>query len=185
MNQMVYQLIYGKPLSSIVAVIIASVFVWGIAGALARKNRNVQRWWKTVNVCLMAMFAVFLVYFTVVSRQANGSELQLIPFHSFIEARIQPELYRTMLMNVFLFVPMGLTLPFALPEKTDHKALVSVLCAMLTSTMVEFLQYVFHLGRAETDDVLCNTLGAAVGTLSFALSLKIRHGGGGTMRVKS
>ena len=72
-------------------------------------------------------------------------------------------------MNVFLFVPMGLALPFALPEKMPHKVLVSVLCAVILSTMVEILQYVFHLGRAETDDVICNTLGAAIGTFAFML----------------
>lgn len=72
-------------------------------------------------------------------------------------------------MNVFLFVPMGLTLLFALPEKMNHKVLLSVLCAMVLSMIVEILQYVFQLGRAETDDVICNTLGAAIGTLAFSL----------------
>lgn len=169
MNQIVYQLIYGKPLTGIVMAIIACIFVWGFAAAIARKKSKVRKWWKIVNFCLMAMFVVFIIYFTVLSRHAYTTEIQLIPFHSFIEAQIQPELYRTMLMNVFLFVPMGLTSPFAFPEKIPHKVLVSVLCAMILSTIVEILQYVFHLGRAETDDVICNTLGAAIGTFAFML----------------
>lgn len=173
MKQIVYQLIYGRPLSSIIMAIIAGVLVWGIAAAFAWKKSKVRRWWKMVNFYLMAMFVVFIIYFTVLSRQTNVSELQMIPFYSFIEAHNQPELYRAMLMNVFLFVPMGLTLPFALPEKMYHKVLASVLCAMILSTIVEIMQYVFQLGRAETDDVICNTLGAAIGTLAFIFSRTI------------
>jgi len=84
MNQMVYQLIYGKPLNSIITAVIAGIFLWGIAAAFARKKSKVQRWWKRVNFCLTAMFVVFIIYFTVLSRQTNVSELQLIPFHSFV-----------------------------------------------------------------------------------------------------
>lgn len=168
MNQIVYQLIYGKPLSSIVTAIIACVFVWGFIAVVARK-RNKRTRWKMVNFCLVVMFVVFIIYFTVLSRQANSLDIQLIPFHSFIEAQMQPELYRTMLMNVFLFVPLGLTLPFALIDGMRNKVLLSVFCAMVLSTTVEIMQYVFHLGRVETDDIICNTLGTAIGTLAFIL----------------
>ena len=168
MNQIVYQLIYGKSLSSIVTAIIACVFVWGFAAVVARK-KNKRTWWKMVNFCLTALFVVFIIYFTVLSRQANSIDIQLIPFHSFIEAQTQPELYRTMLMNVFLFVPLGLTLPFALFDEMRNKILLSVFCAVVLSTTVEIMQYVFHLGRTETDDIICNTLGAAIGALAFIL----------------
>ena len=38
-------------------------------------------------------------------------------FAALTAARVQPELYREMLMNVFLFFPLGLTLSNALPRK--------------------------------------------------------------------
>ena len=45
----------------------------------------------------------------------------LMPFVGLIEAQTQPEMYRSMLMNVFLFVPFGLSMPHILPEKTPSK----------------------------------------------------------------
>lgn len=170
MNHIIYRLIYGKSFSSIIIAILAGILVWGTAGLFARKTVHARRLWRTVNLCLAVAYGLFILYFTVLSRQKNVSALQLIPFHSFIEARIQPEMYRTMLMNVFLFVPVGLTLPFALPERTRRKVLISVLGAFLLSAAVEVLQFVFHLGRAETDDVICNTLGAAFGTLAYSFN---------------
>ena len=49
---------------------------------------------------------------------------------------------------------------------------ITIVFAFLLSFTVEFLQYYYHLGRAETDDVICNTLGAAIGTLSYTLERK-------------
>ena len=93
----------------------------------------------------------------------------MIPFISFINAKTQPEFYRTMFMNVLLFLPLGLSLPFALSEKMKHKVLISILCGLILSVLVEVLQYVFRLGRCETDDVLMNTLGVLIGVTSYLL----------------
>ena len=102
----------------------------------------------------------------------EGTEVILIPFYSFVEAQKQPELYRSMLMNVFLFFPLGLTLPYALPEKWNRKGLLTIFLALVFSIGIELAQYQFHLGRAETDDVICNTLGCVIGTLSYVISKK-------------
>jgi glycopeptide antibiotics resistance protein len=77
-----------------------------------------------------------------------------------------------MLMNVFLFFPLGLTLPYALPEKWNRKGLLTIFLAQVFSIGIELAQYHFHLGRAETDDVICNTLGCVIGTLSYVISKK-------------
>ena len=121
-------------------------------------------------VSVGVIFAIFVV--TLLSRSSETVELILTPFHSFIEAKTQPEIYRSMLMNVFLFFPFGLTLPFALPEKWNRKALLTIVLALVLSFTIEFLQFHYHLGRAETDDVICNTLGATIGTLSYTLERK-------------
>ena len=76
------------------------------------------------------------------------------------------------LMNVFLFFPLGLTFPHVLPEKWKHQVGASILFALLLSVVIEYCQYYFSLGRVETDDVICNTLGAAIGTLSYTLERK-------------
>lgn len=54
---------------------------------------------------------------TILNRTPGNYELILTPFATFTAALQQPELYRAMLMNVFLFFPLGLTLSNALPRK--------------------------------------------------------------------
>ena len=73
-----------------------------------------------------------------------------------------------MLMNVFLFQPIGLVLPNLLPKKA-HPVFVTVVFAMLLSIGVEAAQFHYQLGRCEIDDVIMNTLGAAIGAAACGL----------------
>lgn len=75
-----------------------------------------------------------------------------------------------MLMNVFLFVPFGLTAPNVLSRlKRLWPVIFTVVSAFILSVAIEFTQYYFHLGRCEMDDVIMNTLGAAIGTVPVIL----------------
>lgn len=121
-----------------------------------------------------AVFAVLafgvIISFTVTGRTFGGTDqVSLTPFITFFRAKKQPEYYRTLFMNMALFVPLGLSLPYALPGKIRHKALLTVAFGFLLSAGVEAYQYFFSAGTCETDDVLMNTLGAFVGATSFLL----------------
>ena len=96
-------------------------------------------------------------------------ELILTPFAALSAARQQPELYRAMLMNVFLFFPLGLTLSNALPRKWHRwgRIILTTLVGCALSAGIEYAQYRCALGLAETDDVICNTLGAFLGSTSL------------------
>lgn len=80
-----------------------------------------------------------------------------------------------MLMNVFLFFPLGLTLSNALPRRWNCwlRIIVTVLAGCVLSAGIEYAQYRFALGMAETDDVICNTLGAFLGAASLLLTRAI------------
>lgn len=160
--------IYVMPLECSVILMLLVAALWPFTKKIFGKKFI----WKCgnlmVSVCMI--FAILVV--TLLSRSSESVELILTPFHSFLEAKTQPEIYRSMLMNVFLFFPFGLTLPFALPEKWNRKALLTIVLALVLSFTIEFLQFHYRLGRAETDDVICNTLGAAIGTLSYTLERK-------------
>lgn len=75
-------------------------------------------------------------------------------------------------MNVFLFFPLGLTLSNALPRRWNRwlRIGVTTLAGCLLSAGIEYAQYRFALGLAETDDVLCNTLGALLGAASLLVA---------------
>lgn len=170
MSQFIYKQFYARSLDHIIGYMILLIILWSAMSVGIQKKLGKPSLWKLINILSVIGILGIIGITTLSSRSGSGSELILIPFHSFVEARIQPELYRSMLMNVFLFFPLGLSLPYALPEKWKQKALISIFFAMALSIGIEFLQYHFHLGRAETDDVICNTLGCAIGTLSYCIS---------------
>lgn len=156
-----YNFIYALPQSLTVVIIAASVLLWAFLAA--RQPRT----WHSGNVLLFLCALFGIVFITLLCREAGGGELQLIPFHALAAAKQQPELYRELLMNVFLFVPFGLALPNVLPKRksTAQRILLTVIAAALLSLGIEWIQYRFVLGTAETDDVICNISGALVGAI--------------------
>ena len=168
MVKFIYQCFYGLPLSFVIQMMILGIIVWTILGRLVQEKLHKRLLWKVGNGVIVCGILVTIGGATLASR-SNTTDVCLIPFHSFAEAQVQPEIYRSMLMNVFLFFPLGLTLPYALPDKWKHQIVIAILFAFGLSVAIEFLQYYFCLGRAETDDVICNTLGCIIGTLSFKL----------------
>lgn len=163
-------IIYCQPLHLIMEELFAGIFLWLWMALYAVKRRRL-RIWRFGNAILAFLSVWIVLYATVCSRCPGTSKLLLQPFLSFRTARLQPEIYRSMLMNVFLFEPLGLTLSNALPEKLPvwSRVLVTVLTGALLSSLVEWTQYRFSLGVAEVDDVLCNTLGTLLGCCALVL----------------
>ena len=68
-----------------------------------------------------------------------------------------------MLMNVFLFFPFGLSLTVLIGKW-------SVLAAFLLSVTIEVWQYYAGTGLAQGTDVICNTLGCAIGMIPWVVT---------------
>ena len=170
MVEFIYNQFYGISLHKIIGYMLFFVWFWKLVGQYLEGKINKRKFWKMLNVLIAVNMMGIIILVTLVSRNGGNNELILIPFHSFKEAKLQPEMYRSMLMNVFLFFPLGLSLPFSLSEKWKLKVVFTILVAFMLSVAIEYIQYRYCLGRAETDDVICNTLGCAIGTLSYSLS---------------
>lgn len=125
-----------------------------------------------LNTALACAAAFIILYATILTRTPGDYELILTPFATFTAAQQQPELYREMLMNVFLFFPLGLTLSNALPQKWHRwgRIILTTLIGCILSAGIEYAQYRCALGLAETDDVICNTLGAFIGSTSLLIA---------------
>ena len=121
------------------------------------------------NTALACAAAFIILYTTILTRTPGVPAVILTPFAALTAARVQPELYREMLMNVFLFFPLGLTLSNALPRKWHRwlRIILTTLVGCALSAGIEYIQYRYALGLAETDDVICNTLGAFLGAASL------------------
>lgn len=152
---------------SLIGVLVAMPLLLAVWGALSA--RVAARHWRMGNLALLLVSAAVILYATLFSRAEGSGGLILTPFAAFTAARQQPELYREMLMNVFLFFPLGLTLSNALPRRWNYRRRigVTVLAGCVLSAGIECAQYRFALGLAETDDVICNTLGALLGAASL------------------
>lgn len=164
--------IYAQPPLLIIFLMAAALALWGY---LATKIHMTLHWHRG-NLILSVPMAIAILYTTILSRSEGNTGLVLTPFAALAAARQQPELYREMLMNVFLFFPLGLTLSNALP-RTWHRWLriaLTTLTGCILSAGIEYAQYRFALGMAETDDVICNTLGAFVGAASLLLAHAIK-----------
>ena len=158
---------YAMPLSVVAVLMLALLLLWT---ALCQHFKGRIRTFS--NVMLACAATLIILHTTLLSRTPGTYTAVLTPFAALAAARQQPELYREMLMNVFLFFPLGLTLSNAL-SRTWHRWLRIALTALTGcafSAGIEYAQYRFALGMAETDDVICNTLGAFVGATSLLLA---------------
>ena len=159
-----FQSIYSKPLSNIILAIVIAIVAWGYLRTKVQLRR-----WTMANFVWFCAAVIAILCATILNRTPGNYELILTPFATFTAALQQPELYRAMLMNVFLFFPLGLTLSNALPRKWHRwlRIILTTLVGCALSAGIEYAQYRCALGLAETDDVICNTLGAFLGATSL------------------
>ena len=75
--------------------------------------------------------------------------------------------------NILGFMPFGFFLPVMTPRM--HHGRRVVLLGMVSSITVELVQLVTRTGVCDIDDVILNTLGAALGYGLFCLSNEIRR----------
>lgn len=158
--------IYVSPLWYIWVAMAVLVVFWGLCGLLGTKK--LPKIWRGINIFCFICSVAAVLYVTVYDRSTKERFLQLIPFHFIIEAQEHIEILRSMLMNVFLFVPFGLSLPFVINKKAGRTIKISIITALIFSVGIEIIQFSFGFGRAETDDVLSNVFGTFIGTLSYS-----------------
>ncbi len=96
------------------------------------------------------------------------SEINTIPFvqtFKLLNAKSLVDFFYNLYGNIVWFVPMGIFIP-ALGKK-DRKFFKVVLIGALISTSIEGLQFILNTGVTDIDDVILNTIGAAIGYLIY------------------
>lgn len=76
------------------------------------------------------------------------------------DAPYSDEFFRELLMNAFLYFPLGLTLGELVGW---HR----IWLALILAIVIESWQYAAGTGMAQVTDVICNTLGAWIGGIAF------------------
>lgn len=128
---------------------------------------------KSLGLILME-YALLLFSSTVLFREVNEKHgFELHPFWSYG----REELIIQNVMNVAVFVPLGLLLGCAFRNMTWWSALM---IGSGVSVTIEVLQYFNKRGFAETDDVMHNMLGSLIGyglyagTACFVRSIRMK-----------
>lgn len=131
----------------VVILALAAVFIWGLLGRIVPR-----RVWKPVCEAAALLATVLVLWLTVWNR--TPSEEHVFTW----AAAYTNEFFREMFMNAVLYVPFGLAACGLIGPW-------GVLAGFLLSAGIEGWQYATGAGLAQGTDVLCNTLGAAVGML--------------------
>lgn len=161
------RLIYVTDIPVILSAVIVLFVLWSILGVVFSKKMK----YAGVLICVLSFVAI--LYVTIYSRDGSSYGYELVPFSSLYRAIGQIELYRSMLMNILLFLPFGLGLPYVLNSDIKTRFAITLIIGFTLSVIVESVQGVFSLGMMESDDVICNTLGTALGSCSYLLSFLI------------
>ena len=132
-----------------------SVFCLGLVVFIAWKGLKKGLRYSAV---LLLVEYIFLLFCSTVIFRTSGDTRQY-DFHPFWSYS-RPDLFVENLMNVVVFIPVGLLLGIAFKQVTWWKALL-IGCGI--SVTIEALQFFLMRGFSEVDDVLHNTLGCLIG----------------------
>lgn len=144
---MIFVNIYAARPWVVAILALAAVLVWWLLGRIVPR-----RVWKPVCGAAALLATVLVLWLTVWNR--TPSEEHVFTW----AAAYTNEFFREMFMNAVLYVPFGLAACGLIGPW-------GVLAGFVLSAGVEGWQYATGAGLAQGTDVLCNTLGAAVGML--------------------
>ena len=134
-----------------------SVFCLGVVLFMVFKGVRTGFKWSSVLLLIEYIFLLFCS--TVIFRPTV--EVRQYDFHPFWSYD-RPELLVENIMNVVVFIPVGILLGIAFKQMTWWKALL-IGCGI--SVTIETLQFFFMRGFSELDDVMHNTVGCLIGFL--------------------
>ena len=130
------------------------------------------------------LWIVFIVYLAALLRITvfrsgfdlanafHGGNINFIPILDLAETFLEDKYAFVYLFfgNIIWFVPFG----FLMRKLTRMTAGKIIFFGFLLSLFIEVSQFIFDTGVSEIDDLLLNTLGAAIGTVIFGIIPKIK-----------
>ena len=134
-----------------------------------RMKKSKEQKWRYIGVLCLAIYVFIVLCNTVIFRtDSHTSRVLLIPFWSYVEAVKESRSFYLIenLLNIILFVPIGLFLKMTF---RNIKFIQILLCGLLFSLTIEISQLILYRGWFEVDDLMQNTLGAILGYFIFKI----------------
>ena len=132
-------------------------------------TKGIRKGWRLVSGLMLVEYVILLFFTTVFSRYYRETpKFSLTPFWSYMEIiNGKHELIPEIIMNVAVFVPIGLFLGLTFRDLKWKGVLVVAVCISLS---IEILQFILQRGFSELDDVMHNTIGCLLGYVAYKLA---------------
>ena len=157
--------------------VLLALMLLGYTGVLAMEilRRWRTRWEKCVHrIYLLGLVLDLSAYLAVtffLRSPEPSARFRMAPFYSLLhlldENGLHLKILREMVLNVILFVPLGVLLG-EMFRKTEHPFGYVVLAGLGMTVLTEVFQYILRLGLAEMDDVIHNMAGLLIGWAAYS-----------------
>ena len=144
---------------------------------------------KRIKVSKIFLFSISIIYLIILFKATlrvdsfstyGSSVLNLHLFSSYKEAYHNIDviwykniLFRNIILNICLFIPLGFLLPFY--SKKLQKLWMTVLIGFVVTGLIECTQHLTSIGTFEIDDIFNNTLGTLLGYSFFQMFYQIKN----------
>ena len=175
-------LIFNDPLGyNLTTSAVYTFIIWIVLMIKMRKHKKMY----LLFITLIIIYATMVIDATILPMPFNKAAIQsarmypFVPLHSinlvpfFFEKFISPLELKFHLLNILMFVPMGIILSFYHESKFSKVLLKSFLWS-LTIELVQLLLGILVSGTriVDIDDLIMNTTGGVIGFLIFILIIK-------------
>ena len=156
----------GVPLTMIIGV---SLIICTIVLLLFRVKTDRSIFVRQTSFCLLMGYIFLVLCTTIFFREETFEKRYYIhPFWSY--SVLYNKLLAQIIMNVFLFIPIGFLVGGALKKKHLWNALGF---GFVLSLFIEVTQLISTRGVFNVDDIIHNTLGCVIGFICFVLCYKV------------
>lgn len=167
LNLILEKIYYASPLVVIICGIIITGIYIVVYRCLRKLENNEMKRCKIIciNAGIVGYITLILII-TLFSRETQIEKaISIIPF-TYIDSL---DKIRGNMMNILLFYPLGIL------AGTKWKRIRVILIGTILSLGIEISQYLWNLGYAETDDIINNTIGMALGVGVMLICKKILY----------
>lgn len=170
-------LVIGIVVSLLITLIILGYYIFYKKIIKGKKEISFR---KLAVATILLCYLIIIIGATLASRGSSYyGNAYTHPFSSYREAwnRFSPMLWRNIILNILMFVPIGFLLPVF--SNKFKKAWRTYLAGFLLTLGIELIQHITGRGIFEIDDIIGNTFGTLIGygliTLLFYLGNKLRN----------
>lgn len=128
-----------------------------------KKKKDIS---KVIVIISLILYLLLLTWIIVFKFRLNFSSLKYIRSINLIPFKANGVVngIKETLINLVLFIPLGMYLQFIIRKKKNLKLPIVI----IISIIYEILQYVLHIGVSDITDVIMNSLGGIIGmTIMF------------------